>query len=72
MTVRRLGAQQAAVLRAAAFSYEPVGALRAHHAPAGFDHMQRSTLLVRRDFDAAADDVLGWRVHDRAGLLVRA
>ena len=72
MSVRRLGAQQAAVLRAAAFSYEPVGGLRPHHAPAGFDDMQRSTVLVRRDFDAAANDLLSWRVHDRAGLLVRA
>lgn len=70
MSVRRLGAQQAALLRAAAFSYEPVGGPRPHHAPAGFDDMQRSTLLVRRDFDAAANDLFSWRVHDRAGLLV--
>lgn len=71
MSVRRLGAQQAARLRAAPFSYEPVGGPR-HHAPAGFDDMQRSTLLVRRDFDAAANDLFSWRVHDRAGLLVCA
>ena len=34
--------------------------------------MQRSTPLVRRDFDAAADDLFCWLVHDRAGLLVCA
>lgn len=54
-------------LRAASLTYE-----RTATTPAGFAHFTRSTALRRTDLDGAADDLLGWRVHERAGLAVRA
>jgi uncharacterized protein (UPF0548 family) len=38
----------------------------------GYTHLSRSTTLIRRDFDAAARDLLEWRVHSVAGLTVQA
>ena len=40
--------------------------------PAGYAGLVRSTTLARRDLDGAAQDLLGWRVHERAGLRVEA
>lgn len=53
-------------LRAAPLTYERPGT------PAGFAHFSRSVALRRGDLDGAAADLLGWRVHERSGLVVRA
>ncbi len=71
MTARLLSDRQAAVLRARPYSYGPVGT-GMHATPVGFDRLERSRELSRRDFDAAARDLLLWRVHEKAGLGVRA
>lgn len=71
MTVRLLDDDEASALRSAPLSYprpdHPDGV-----APAGFDRLSRSVTTARRDLDGAARDLLGWRVHSRAGLRVRA
>jgi uncharacterized protein (UPF0548 family) len=66
-----LSAQQAAILRRAPFTYEAVGATVSARPP-GFDWLERSATLVRRDFDAVSADLLMWRLHERAGLRVQA
>ncbi|MFE5774377.1 DUF1990 family protein [Brachybacterium sp. NPDC056505] len=38
--------------------------------PPGFRGIERSAPLVRRDLDGAGEDLLGWRMHTRAGLEV--
>lgn len=38
--------------------------------PPGFRGIGRSAPLVRRDLDGAGEDLLGWRMHTRAGLEV--
>lgn len=40
--------------------------------PPGHRRLVTSRLLVRRDFDAAADELLRWRMHTGAGLRVAA
>ena len=40
--------------------------------PAGHAGLVPSTTLARPDLDGAAHDLLGWRVHERAGLRVEA
>lgn len=40
--------------------------------PTGFHHFSRSVTLRRTDLDGAAADLLGWRVHESAGLKVAA
>jgi uncharacterized protein (UPF0548 family) len=69
--VQRLAPARAAALRAAPFTYDAVGAT-AGDLPAGYRPLQRRTVLGRRDFDGAVDDLLRWRVHERAGLWVAA
>ena len=71
MAVRELPAQRAAMLRAAPFTYEQVGAT-ASGLPAGYDWLERSATLVRRDFEGASRDLFTWRLHERAGLRVQA
>lgn len=71
MTVRRLDDAEAARLSAAAYTYEPVG-MTASAPPPGLTRLERSATLARRDFDAAADDLLSWRLHERSGLRVWA
>ncbi|GAA1975775.1 hypothetical protein GCM10009817_14950 [Terrabacter lapilli] len=76
MTVRSLSPEQSAVLRAAPLTY-PRGAMEGSARdgtppPAGYRHFEESVRLRRRDFGGAARDLLGWRVHDRAGLRVHA
>ncbi len=41
-------------------------------APAGFSSFSRTVALRRTDLDGVTADLLGWRVHERAGLVVRA
>jgi uncharacterized protein (UPF0548 family) len=69
--VTRLAPARAGVLRAAPFTYAEVGAT-AGDLPAGYRPVHLRTLLDRRDFDAAVDDLMRWRVHERAGLWVAA
>jgi uncharacterized protein (UPF0548 family) len=71
VTVQELDEARASKLRAAPFTYAPVGATSVGP-PAGFAWFERSTKLVRRDFDAAALDLFMWRLHGRAGLRVEA
>jgi uncharacterized protein (UPF0548 family) len=71
MTVRPLSPEQSAALRAAPLTY-PRSAMDGDHPPTGYRHVEESLRLHRRDFDGAARDLLGWQVHDRAGLRVQA
>lgn len=71
MVVRRLDERQAAALRAAPWSYAPVGG-PVGDTPAGYTALTRTVTLARRDFDVAARELLGWQVHERAGLRVEA
>ncbi|MFC7490070.1 MULTISPECIES: DUF1990 family protein [unclassified Knoellia] len=71
MTVHLLDEQSASDLRAAPLSYSATGGWDGE-APPGYHRLQRSTTLARRDFDAAAEDLLAWRMHSRAGLKVHA
>ena len=61
----------AATLARAPFSYEGVGAT-GHEAPQGYQSLSGSRLLARRDFRPAVEDLMTWRVHERAGLTVAA
>lgn len=71
MQVRHLDEQQASGLRASPLSYTPQGG-PAGEAPPGFNQLNYSATLARRDFDAAAGDLFEWRVHSKAGLQVQA
>lgn len=68
---------RAAVLRAAPLTYDrsrEIGTTPGAPAgpPAGLGRFSRSVALRRTDLEGAASDLLGWRVHELAGLLVRA
>lgn len=54
-------------LRTAPLTYERTGT-----SPDGFTRFSWTKRLRRTDLDGAAADLLGWRVHERAGLAVRA
>jgi uncharacterized protein (UPF0548 family) len=71
MAVRSLSEERAAALRAADLTY-PRDVVVADRPPPGYHALEVSRCLRRRDFDAAVTDLMGWRVHDRAGLRVRA
>jgi len=71
MTFGELPEEQAARLRAAPFTYGPIGKTACGR-PAGYAWVERSATLVRRDFEAAAMDLFTWRLHERAGLRVQA
>src|SRR5690242_8704736 len=70
MAVGELPAQRVAMLRAAPFTYEEVGAT-ASERPAGYDWLERSARLVRRDFEGSSTDLFTWRLHERVGLRVQ-
>lgn len=61
-------------LRAAAFTYPEVGATRTAAGPRGYRRLSRSAVLGAGPtrFEEAADDLLHWRMHRRAGLRVRS
>ena len=61
-------------LREAPFTYAEVGATRTGTLPPGYDVLRRSTALGHGSerFERAAQAVLGWEMHRRAGLGVRA
>jgi uncharacterized protein (UPF0548 family) len=69
--VQRLAPARAAALRAAPFTYDAVGATTGE-LPAGYRPTQRRAVLERRDFDGAVEDLMRWRVHERAGMWVAA
>jgi uncharacterized protein (UPF0548 family) len=71
MAVKRLQGTQVAKLRSAPYTYGAVGQ-SADGGPSGFDWIERSAQLVRRDFEAAVHDLFTWRLHDRSGLRVWA
>jgi uncharacterized protein (UPF0548 family) len=71
MPVRLLDQKRSERLRAAPLSYSPQAGL-AGEAPHDYDHLSRSVVLTRRDFDAAARDLFEWQMHSRAGLDVLA
>lgn len=59
------------MLRAAAFTYDEVGAT-VDGRQAGYDWLECSAPLVRRDWEGALTDLFTWRLHERAGLRVQA
>lgn len=71
MAASELSAQQAELLRAAPLTYEHVGAT-ATGRPEGYDWLERSARLIRRDFETASTDLFTWQLHERAGLRVQA
>lgn len=71
VSVEILSPDRSAALRAAPLSYAAVGAT-ATEPPTGFSFFTRTRVLNHRDFAGAADDLMGWRMHQRAGLRVAA
>ncbi|MCX6400196.1 MAG: DUF1990 domain-containing protein [Propionibacteriales bacterium] len=71
MAVSDLPAQRATMLRAAPFTYNEVGATADGRQP-GYEWLERSAPLTRRDWEGACADLLTWRLHERAGLRVQA
>lgn len=71
MPVRRLAEEQSAALRAAPYTYAPVGVVEDSEIPRGFARLHRSRVLQRRDFAGAAGELLSWQMHSRAGLKVQ-
>ena len=55
-------------------TYAPVGCTRTGVVPDGFDELRRSRRIGsgREDFERAADALLTWQMHRRAGLAVTA
>jgi uncharacterized protein (UPF0548 family) len=67
-----LPAARVAALRAAPFTYAPVGGTATlGAAPAGYAWLRRTT-VVGCGFDEAVEQLMTWGVHERAGLRVRA
>ncbi len=71
MTFSLLPSTRVEALRASDFTYDAVGATAADPPP-GFGYITGSRILKRRDFDAAADVIMSWRMHQGAGLRVAA
>jgi uncharacterized protein (UPF0548 family) len=69
--VQRLDSGRASALRTASFTYAEVGAT-AGELPPGYRAIHRRAVLERRDLAAATEDLMRWRVHERAGLWVAA
>jgi uncharacterized protein (UPF0548 family) len=58
-------------LRQAPYTYPEVGAVSASPLPAGYHHLRRGAVLGGREhFATAVDDLLHWRMHERAGIQV--
>jgi uncharacterized protein (UPF0548 family) len=71
VTIEQLSGGEAAVLRAAPFSYDRA-AIEEGRIPPGYERMQASRQLTRTDFDRAVNDLLCWRAQAGAGLGMRA
>lgn len=59
-------------LRRAPLTYAAVGASGSASPPDGYRAVREDRVLARRDLDGAAEDLLTWQVHQRAGLRVAA
>ena len=72
--IHRLRPFEADRLREQPFSYAPVGATATGAAPAGFHHVEVSTVVGSGDaaFDHAVETLMTWRMHAGAGLRVAA
>lgn len=57
--------------QAAPFTYPDVGGTRGER-PKGYSTLRRSRRLHRRDFSQAAEELMSWQVHERAGLRIAA
>ncbi|SFC66512.1 Uncharacterized protein, UPF0548 family [Nocardioides terrae] len=66
-----LPAATAAALRAADLTYPEVGATTGA-LPPGYRHLTRTRILDAADLTTAADRLMTWQVHERAGLRVAA
>ncbi|EWT01263.1 hypothetical protein N865_05640 [Intrasporangium oryzae NRRL B-24470] len=71
MPIQPLDQDDAAALREAPLSYSRDRVER-ERTRAGFRHLEATARLERRDFDGAVEDLLRWRMHERAGLRVHA
>ena len=73
MTRRPLLGAEVEQLREAPFTYSEVGSTRTGTRPDGYSHLQRSAVVGSgtERFERAAQAVLGWDMHRRAGLSVR-
>ena len=61
----------AAALARAPFTYRGIGAT-AVGPPAGYRHLSRTGTLAGRSLDEAAERLMTWQMHERAGLRVAA
>ena len=70
---RVLSSREAKQLRDTGFTYSEVGSTRADAMPSGYGHLRRSLQIGAGPgrFEQAAQVVLGWDMHRRAGLRVR-
>lgn len=71
VAVSLLSASEAGNLKRQSVTYAAVGAT-ASGPPAGFDTFTLARVLNHTDLDAAAHDLMSWRVQQRAGLKVAA
>ncbi|MGW5238854.1 DUF1990 family protein [Monashia sp. NPDC004114] len=71
MSVQRLDEDRAAQWRLAPLTYSPDD-LAGGSVPHGYRRLECTAALRRRDFPAAVDDLMGWRMHEKAGLRVEA
>jgi uncharacterized protein (UPF0548 family) len=69
--MRLMSDTQAAALRECEFSYEDVGGTLTREIPAGYHGFTR-TRRLGVPFAEAADRLMSWRVHERAGVRVEA
>lgn len=71
MPVRLLSPDVCAELRAVPLSYSGTGT-EDGRTPLGYRRFQVAALLERRDLDGLAEDLMSWRMHEKAGLRVQA
>lgn len=69
-----LPGRQIQLLRESSFTYDEVGATRLAALPVGYGHLRRSRDIGsgRERFEQASRTLLGWGMHRRAGVGVRA
>jgi len=67
-----LAEELTAGLSRAAFTYDEVGATADMAPPPGYGHLSRSRSLLGRTLAEAAEELMTWQVHERAGLRVAA
>src|SRR4051812_18026050 len=70
---RVLSSREAKQLRDTDLTYSEVGSTRADSMPSGYGHLRRSLHIGAgpERFERAAQVLLGWDMHRRAGLRVR-